>query len=288
MRTKQNRILTVLASMMAIFSYTECFGQFVFNPNTKDTVFIDEKRVNIKINGQSFVGPILNTLSTTYQREVVLGISANTTGVVNFSGSFINPVSPISIESAKIYEVSPKSVLKKIAQGYFPSSIFSEKYPLFDYSNKQPLDTQVWYSPITFQNYIQKQEKERQMEFEKLRKIQIHDSITQINSFYGVYRVRLLTRGGINIAELNEEGKIYFTENGVSIIDLASLEPTLRCSVNKSSGVQPTKGAFVLNTNKSVYEFGSLILGERTGAVSLMLGKKNSTITFETIEFKRE
>jgi hypothetical protein len=286
MKFLMNSVSRVVAILILGLVGNTCFGQMTFNSKTQDTIFIKELKAVINVNGQSFDGPILNQLGT-YERELVVGISSNSIGYIKFNGSFIEPSYPISIESAKVFEGTQKSVLKKMSQGLSPTSIFAGKYPTFEYVGVNKIDSQFWYSPKTFAKYLEGIKVNKQQEEEGKRIISYHDSVTQIVNYYGVYRVTILNRGGRDVRDLNEEGKIYFSENGVSFANIATLEDVLRCSIDKNNGISPSKGQFFLNANKSVYKFGTLILGDVSGALSLTIGNKTSTVTFQIIELKK-
>lgn len=277
------------ALLIFCFSFLESFGQYTFNLYNNDTVFLDQRRANIHINGTSFEGPILNNINNFRMDEIVIGLSSNSVGLIRFSGDIIKPITPICITSAKIYNVSQKATLRKCSRftGYSISSIFENDNHSFEFIGAIRADTQHWFNPETFNIHQEKLELKRQKDIAQYQKIHLHDSLSEIVNYYGVYKVEILSRGGNKIDGLAEEGKIYFSENGVSIMNIFSLEPTIRCSIDKMSSIKPEKGTFVLNPNKSLYKSGVLVMGQDVGSITLGIGNKSTTTTFKILEFRQ-
>jgi hypothetical protein len=266
---------------------SQSYAQFTFNIKTKDTIFIDEQRVHINLNGISLNGSILSKVD--YGKYLIIGISPKLVGLIEFDESFVEPYKPINLINAKTFVVSQNSIKRKLSQGYYLPipSLFSELSPEFDYKQTHKSVIQEWYSPKTYEDYSKKLELERNREIKIQTSLRSHDSITEITKYYGIYSVELIFRDKYDVSNLSIQGKIYFSENGITLKNVESMYENLSCSVDKSSSITPRKGQFILSPNKSVYNSGSIVLGEGTGAVSFEIGKRITTTTFKILNFTK-
>ena len=102
------------------------------------------------------------------------------------------------------------------------------------------------------------------------------------SGFIGVYDIKILTYRNIDYSNLDYNGKIIITEEGITIqTDLPTLD-LLRGSYNPDISDEVNKGRFVCNISKGYGDFFITSINNegKVGAVTVSNRGSNTTTTF--------
>jgi hypothetical protein len=110
---------------------------------------------------------------------------------------------------------------------------------------------------------------------------------TNLDSFIGKQKIKILYRGVQNISKLDIQGEILIAENGITLTNVMLFEDILRCAFDFESFIPLKKGNFPIRALKSIYGEGIFMIdiNNGVGSVTLPYSKnKNETVSFVVIE----
>lgn len=118
---------------------------------------------------------------------------------------------------------------------------------------------------------------------ENEEKERLYDELTNLFSYLGVYRIKILRSGGYDYSNLNEYGKLVITEYGITIeTEIPSIK-LVRSSHNKTGlFTKPSIGVFYCLISEGFGDDLVLSFNENkiSGGFTVLTGSSTSTTTF--------
>lgn len=268
--------LILLFVLLPLFSFSQKFisnnSEFLDFEKNEINIIVEKEKFNgtfeyIKV---SYMTYILITNST---KTLILdyGISKPSKNSMDFYIENVTLINSIDLISLKKIVAKNSSLIHKNINIVYEGKNDVNKYGLYkDYYKP------YWGEKFTSVAYLEKLKKINEAKETRAKE---YDSITELQSYIGTYRILISTYHGVKVT--NQEAKLIITDEGISI--LTDLESTgaLRGAHKKSDDVfKPEKGAFYCSTSTSPWTTLIFSISENAGAVTSSFGKTYRTSTF--------
>ena len=254
----------IILTLALLFTPTLFFGQVIFDKNDQDYyINYDTNELNLKYENNIIKGLFEELKGSDYYTYIVA------------NGGNIHLVMKKFTDN-DFYGIDIlKGEYKDVVKGFKKGRKYGKKVEIIFSSlpSSEPKDDFNLMS-------------ERQ--YEKIRKSRIYGKSVKESGFIGIYNIKIIKHSNLNYDDLNVDyfGKVYVTEEGVSIqTDIPTVD-LIRGSFNADFSDDPSEGMFYCDINKGYGDYFTISINKESGvgAFTVKNGAYSTTTTYTILE----